>query len=97
MNQAENLGNFEREESRRIRTHFPSISTSGTNVLDSLFKITLMVPPTFGTSTVFLSSVPKESGHTRDDLQHELQTQKDPGLNPESISLLCDLGLVSIP
>ena len=89
------MGNFEREESRRIRTHFPSIFTSGTNVLDSLFKITLMVSPTFGTSTVFLSSVPKESDHTCDDLQHERQTHKDPGLNPESISLLRDLGLVA--
>ena len=54
-----------------------------------------MVSPTFGTSTVFLSSVPKESDHTCDDLQHERQTQKDPGLNPESISLLRDLGLVA--
>ena len=44
------MGNFEREESRRICTHFPSIFTSGRNVLDSLFKITLMVSPTSGTS-----------------------------------------------
>lgn len=78
MSQAENLGNFEREESRRIRDTSSSVyPLSGTNVLDSLFKITLTVS-TFGTSTVFLSSVPKESGHTRDDLQHERQTCERP-------------------